>query len=550
MRSSWLLFGTFILACTCSFPEYASARDRHATPSQNQEKTPSKFESESNADGVDQEVLFRRIEDTKELAKILNVPFNKNFLDKAIDFYAQRGMLTDDPKVTEDDIRGFLKEVAGKTDTESLVKVGKEFVQERQQEFRSEQGRPDRDRDGEGDRDRDDDRRDGRRGGRDRDRDGDGRRGSRIGGLMEKMGAELKELEKIEKELAKGLGAQGTAGTKGVEGSSDGSNGGPGGPTANLHKPGSGPTSESAAAPKDLKSQIAGSPTAATFVPTPAVSFTTVPAPLLGQGPVFNDPFVSKPKVEPTTAETKPATVAVTPPPAINVEPVAPSTEEKPIASIANRLTPRGKSIAAAPLSAPDLQMTKPTTNAAAVEALPIVASNGASPATPLAQNISKSLLPPQEMDDALDSNGQTTEIGPQVPTPATSTLAATPSSYGGSSESYPSSPPARAAKIVTAGNKVSEPPKSLIEKFRAVIGMENRRHDPSEKISEPVPKRELSRYTVMAETSFLPHFDSNDFPAFIAQSEHPWLVALGALTFLAACAAVPYYFRRKRRSL
>jgi len=546
MRSSLLLFGTFILTAICSFPEYAVARDRHAGPSQSQESTPSKFESESNADGVDQEVLFRRIEDTRELAKILNVPFNKNFLDKAIDFYAQRGMLTDDPKVTEDDIRGFLKEVAGKTDTESLVKVGKEFVQEKQQEFRSEQGRPDRDRDGDGDRDRDDDRRDGRRGGR--DRDGDGRRGSRIGGLMEKMGAELKELEKIEKELSKGLSAQAAAGAKGTaDGATEGSGGPAGGPAANLHKPGSAPTSENATAPKDLKSQIAGTPTAATFVPAPAVSFTTVPAPLLGQGPVFNDPFVSKPKVEPPTAETKPATAAVTPPPAINVEPVAPSTEEKPIASIANRLIPRGKSIAAAPIATADLPETKPVTNAAAIEALPITPPTGAASTIPLAQNDSKSLLPPQEMEDALDSNGQAVELGSKAP--ATSSFAAAPTSFGGSSENYPSSPPARAAKIVTAGNKVSEPPKSLIEKFRAVIGMENRRNDPSVNTTEPAPKREISRYTVMAETSFLPHFDSNDFPAFIAQSEHPWLVSLSALTFLAACAAVPYYFRRKRRT-
>jgi len=130
-----------LLCCTLIlsvFTEPALARDRrHAGPSNSTNFETLEAKPANAGQAEDEAVLQRRYEDTRELATLLGVPFDQPFLNKAFDFYSKRGLFTNDPNVSEDDIRSFISDVGGQEPSEELVRMGRAFVTEKKEEFQN-----------------------------------------------------------------------------------------------------------------------------------------------------------------------------------------------------------------------------------------------------------------------------------------------------------------------------------------------------------------------------------------------------------------------------
>lgn len=527
-RGSFLC-GTLILAVCIGHSAIARER-RHVSPS-NSESTFEKQEAPpANAgQAPDEAVLLRRYEDSRELATLLGVPFDQSFLNKAFDFYTQRGLMTNDPNVSEEDIRSFITDVSGQEASDDLVKMGKRFVAEKKQEFESEVkkvaegGEPPKEVAEKGkDKDRERDGKRGRRGRRGRDKDG-------------------KETDEVSKDDDKAAVA--------------------------------GPIILPANVPTGLASQIAGAPgsssesgkerdkavepdaSAPQLFPGQIVTGTTESTPATQ---VFNNPFVA-PKPETAAATTSPRSAVperitdrslsrapATPPsaatPKLNIV-VQKGTAFEPTSKIQG--VPANPSTGAAPAPAQasgGIAILPPVNNSLLGTQAPLVAAT-----TP---TVTPSPPAPEKLAPERPSAIEAGFTGDTFAAPASSGASADSSSGSGGTIAGVSLSPAP-IRVATA-----EAPKSLVDKFRSVLaGLKEKiafnakatKAPPNEDIVEKIDQLALpaSRIPAASESALLKDFGAE--VSFEPEAVRPsWFFLISGVLLLAGGGLGLYRQRHK----
>ncbi len=472
-----------ILIFLFAWSTHGYGKPRHTESGSVSQETTNNFLEET--EGVDQDVILRRFEESREIAKLLDVPFNQKFIDKTFDFFSERGILTDDPNVSREDIADFLKEVGGKKPTEELIRIGEAFVRGEKDKFEKEE----KEKSG-GEKGRDE-------------------IGSKPGdGNPSNIPINLKNEIAVNESASKG-GSGGSG--NGAFGSPNVSQGGGGG-------------GDSPPIPSSLQNQLVGVPSSSSS-PFPMTSPSSGGS---SKVEAFNDPFSRRKKD------------------------LSPSSEVSPSRSSGESI--RSSEAGERSVSPPPMRVMITTTG---------------DKTTPVANVVPPIAGVAQNGKEAAAAEGTTPmPIGGNLAQGANSTLPVTPvilgelpekadvppifgSSSGGSEKSESSG-----GSYEVASTSKKSGPKGLLELIRAFLGMgfssgpakEENMLVSGELATSPssLVTPEIERIPAAAEFSFLPSFDSDDFVSFM-QSENSWIYGSGVLLLIAACAFVPYYWRKKK---
>lgn len=137
MRLSVFVLTALLHGAVFSIPAHAGRWHTSGAGNTSYQQVDPGDQSASDADsGVDPEILKQRLSDAVDISQRLGIPADqqKAFINRAMDFFQKRGLLVDDPQISEQDMADFYKSVAKMKPTEDEIVEAEDFVREKKSE--------------------------------------------------------------------------------------------------------------------------------------------------------------------------------------------------------------------------------------------------------------------------------------------------------------------------------------------------------------------------------------------------------------------------------